>query len=152
MLRKVVLDSDVGEGEGPATSTRRKRRSKQKTRLHKRQRKDIGARRRRGNGPVHEYSKWLEMRRKDRDDIERNKIHIRTMANLLHSIMQVPKTSSSGDPVATSHTPPATGDFYDPFVTSKRTFRQAFQTSKMRRRKVMTKVPRRRTGTWLIRI
>jgi len=42
MLRKVVLDSDVGEGEGPATSTRRKRQSKQKTRLHKR--KNIGAR------------------------------------------------------------------------------------------------------------
>jgi hypothetical protein len=134
MLRKVVLESDtlvseVGEGEGPATSTRRHRQTKQQTRLHKRQRKDIGERRRRrrrGNGPVHEYSKWLEMRRKDRDDIERNRIHIRTMANLLHSIMQVPKSSSSVDPVATSHTPPAAGDIYDPFVTSKLTVRQAF--------------------------
>ena len=36
------------------------------------------------------------------------------MANLLHSIMQVPKSSSSGDPVATADTPPATGDIYDP--------------------------------------
>ena len=133
MLRKVVHDSDplvsdVGEGGGPATSTRRYRQTKQQTRLHKRQRKDIGARRRRrGNGPVHEYSKWLEMRRKDRDDIERNRIHIRTMANLLHNNMQVPKSSSSADPVATSHTPPppATGDIYDLFVTSKRTVRQA---------------------------
>ena len=126
ILRKVVLDSHVGEGEEPATSTPRKRQSKQKTRLHKRQRTEIGAMSRRGNGPVHEYSKWLEMRRKDRDDIERNKIHIRTMANLLHSIMQVPKSSSSVDTVATSHTPPATGDIYDPFVTSKLTVRQAF--------------------------
>ena len=81
---------------------RRHRQSKQKTRLHKRQRKV----RRNGPLPVHEYSKWLEMRRKDRDDIERNRIHIRTMANLLHSILQVPKSSSSADPVATPHTPP----------------------------------------------
>ena len=74
----------------------------------------------------------LEMRRKDRDDIERNKVHIRTMANLLHSIMQVPKSSSSADPVATSHTPPppAAGDIYDPIVTSKRTVRQAFSDIK----------------------
>ena len=122
MLRKVVIDldllvSDVGEGGGPATSTRRHRQSKQQTRLHKRQRKDTGARRRRGNGQVHEYSKWLEMRRKDRDDIEGNRIHIRTMANRLHSIMQVPKSSSSADPVATTHTPPppAAGDNNDPF-------------------------------------
>ena len=137
MLRKVVLDSDtllsdVGEGEWSATSTRRNRQSKQKTRLHKRQRKDIGARRRRrrGTGPVHEYSKWLEMRRKERDDIERNRIHIRTMANLLHSIMQVPKSSSSVDTVATVHTPPATSDIYDPFVTSKGIVGQTFSNIK----------------------
>jgi hypothetical protein len=69
------------------------------------------------------------MRRKDREDIEKNRIHIRKMANLLHSIMQVSKSSSSADPIATSHTPPppAAGDIYDPFVTSKRTVRQAFQ-------------------------
>ena len=42
--------------------------------------------------------------------------------------MQVPKSSSSADPVATSHTPPppVAGDIYNPFVTSKRTVRQAF--------------------------
>ena len=132
MLRKVVLDSDtllsdVRGGGGPANSTRSHRQSKQQTRLHKRQRTNIKMRRR-GNGPVHEYSKWLEMRRKDREDIEWNRIHIRTMANLLRSIMQVHKSSSSADPVATSHTPPppAAGDIYDPFVTSKRTVRQAF--------------------------
>jgi len=73
-------------------------------------------------------SKWLEMRRKDREDIERNRIHIRTMANLLHSIMQVSKSSSSADPVTTSHTPPppAAVDINDPFMTSKRPVRQAF--------------------------
>ena len=70
------------------------------------------------------------MRSKDRDDIERNRIDIRTMANL-HSIMQVPKSSSSADPVATFHTPPpAAVDIYDPFVTSKRTVRQAFSDIK----------------------
>jgi hypothetical protein len=69
------------------------------------------------------------MRRKDRDDIERNRIHIRTMANRLHSIMQVPKSSSSVDSVATPHTP-AAGDIYDPFVASKRTVQHAFSDIK----------------------
>ena len=56
------------------------------------------------------------------------------MANLLRSIMQVHKSSSSADPVATSHTPPppAAGDIYDQiFVTSKRTVRQAFPDIKV---------------------
>jgi hypothetical protein len=71
------------------------------------------------------------MRRKDRDDIERNRIHIRTMANILHSILEVPKSSSSADPVAKPQTPsPAVGDIYDPFVTSKRTVRHAFSDIK----------------------
>ena len=72
------------------------------------------------------------MRREDRDDIERNKIHIRTMANLLHSILQVPKSlSSSADPVETPHTPPpAVGDICDPFVTTKRPVRHAFSDIK----------------------
>jgi len=72
------------------------------------------------------------MRRKDREGIERNRIHIRTMANLLHSILQVPKSSSSADPVANPHTPPppAAGDIHGPFVTSKRTVRQAFSDIK----------------------
>jgi len=74
------------------------------------------------------------MRRKDVDDIESNKIHIRTMANLLHSILQVPKSlSSSSDPVATPHTPPpAVGDIYDTFVTTKRPVRHAFSDIKKR--------------------
>ena len=110
MLRKVVLDSDTllsDVGGGPVTSTRisnrrRHRQSKQQTRLHKRQRKV----RRNGPLPVHEYSKWLELRRNDREDIERNRIHIRTMAYLLHSMLQIPKSSSSADPVATpTHLP-----------------------------------------------
>ena len=93
------------------------------------------------------------MRRKDRDDIERNKIYIITMANLLHSILQVPNLLSSfADPVATPHTTPAVGDIYDPFVTTKRPVRHAFVTSKTRRRwKVMTEVGRR-TVTWLVRV
>jgi len=52
------------------------------------------------------------------------------MANLLHIIIQVPKSSSSVDPVATSHTPPAAGDIYDTFVTFKWTVRQAFSEIK----------------------
>ena len=97
------------------------------------------------------------MRRKDREDIERNRIHIRTMANLLHSIMQVPKSSSSADPVAISHTPPrpTAGDIYDPFATSKRPVRHAFPDIKHEEEveeKVMTEVRRGRTGTWLVRI
>jgi hypothetical protein len=71
------------------------------------------------------------MRRKDREDIERNRIHIRTTANLLHSILRAPKSSSSADPVATPHTPPvAAGDIYGPFVMSKRTVRHAFSDIK----------------------
>ena len=102
---------------------RRHRQSKQQTRLHKRQRKV----RRNGQLPGHEYSKWLQMRRNGREDIERNRMHIRTMANLLHSILQVPKSSSSADTVATPHTPPPTaGDIYGSFVTSKQTVRHAF--------------------------
>ena len=93
--------------------------------------------------------------RKARDDIERNKVRVRTIANLLHSILQVPKSSSSADPVAKPQIPsPAVGDIYDPFVTSKRTVRPAFTDIKDEEEvegKVMTKV-RRRTGTWLVRI
>ena len=134
MLRKVVLDSDTSSnvGGGPATSTlnpsrRRHRQSNQQTRVHKRQRKV----RRNGPLPVHEYSKWLEMRRKPRDDIERNRVHVRTIDNFLHSILQVPKSSSSADPVAKPQTPPpAVGDIYDPFVTSKRTVRHDFSDIK----------------------
>jgi hypothetical protein len=130
MLHKVVLDSDtvlsvVGGGTVSSTlisNRRRHRQSKQQTRLHKRQRNV----RTKGSLHVHEYSKWLEMRRNDREDIEWNRIHIRTVANLLHSILQVPKSSSSADPVATPHTPPpAAGDNYGPFVTSKQTDRHA---------------------------
>ena len=109
------------------SNRRRHRQSKQQTRLHKRQRKV----RRNGPLPVHEYSKWLEMRRNDREDIERNRIHIRTMVNLLHSILQVTESSSSADPVATPHTPtPAAGDIDGPFVTSKQTDRQALSDIK----------------------
>ena len=137
MLRIVVTDSDTlpsDVGGGPAIGTlnpnRRHRQSKQQTRLHKRQRKTAG--KEKGNGPLpeHGYSKWLEMRRKDRDDIERNRIQIRTIANLVHSILQVPKSSSSADSVAAPQTPPALGDIYDPFVTSKPTVRHAFSDIK----------------------
>ena len=55
------------------------------------------------------------MRRKDRDEIVRNGIHIRTIDNLLHYILQVPK--SSADLVAAPQTP-AVGDIYDPYVLS----------------------------------
>jgi len=73
------------------------------------------------------------------DDIEWNRIHIKTIANLLHSILQVPKSSSSADSVAAPQTPPAVRDIYDPSVTSKRNVRHAlmelplFQTSKTSR-------------------
>ena len=71
------------------------------------------------------------MRRNDREDIERNRIHIRTMANLLHSIMQVPKSSSSADPVTTPHTPPpAAVDIYGSFVRPKQTDRYAMSDIK----------------------
>jgi hypothetical protein len=102
----------------------------------------------------------VEMRKKDRDDIERNRIHIRTIANLLHSILQVPKSSSSVDSVAVSQTPPAVGDIYETFVTSKLTVRNtlmetpAFSDMKDEEDvegKVMTEVWRR-TETWLVRI
>ena len=158
MLRNVVIDSDTlpsDVGGGPAIGTlnpnRRHRQSKQQTRLHKRQRKTAG--KEKGNGPLpeHGYSKWLEMRRKDRDDIEGKRIEIRTIANLVHSILQVPKSSSSADSVVAPQTTPAVGDIYDPFVSSKPTVRHVFQTSKTRRGKMMT-VVRRRTETWLDRM
>jgi len=131
MLSKAVIDaekspSDVGRELATSTLNRNRRRhrqSKQQTRLNKRPRKTTGKAKRNGPLPLHGYSKWLEMRRKDRDDIEKNEIHIRTIANLLHNNMQVPKSSSSADPVAAPQTPPAVRDIYDPFVTSKRTVR-----------------------------
>ena len=53
------------------------------------------------------------------------------MANLLHSIMQVPKSSSSADPVTTPHTPPpAACDIYGSFVTPKQTDRYSMSDIK----------------------
>ena len=71
------------------------------------------------------------MRWNDKEDIERNRIHIRIMANLLHSILQVPKSSSSADPFATPLIPlPAAGDNYGSFVTSKQTDRHTLSDIK----------------------
>ena len=102
----------------------------------------------------------VEMRKKDRDDIERNRIHIRTIANLLHSILQVPKSSSSVDSVAVSQTPPAVGDIYETFVTSKLTVRNTLMEtpafSDIKDEKDVEGESgdgvRRRTVTWVIRI
>ena len=112
MLRKVVLDSyklppDVGGEPATITLNRNRRRHgqyKQQThveiyrRLNKRKRKTAGKWKKRNGAtllPVHEYSKWLEMRRRDRNDIVRKRILIRTIANLLLDIMQVPKCLST---------------------------------------------------------
>ena len=38
------------------------------------------------------YAKWLEIRKKDRDDIDNNENKIRTIADIFQSIIQLPAT------------------------------------------------------------
>jgi len=42
--------------------------------------------------PHYKYAKWLEMRKKDRDDIEKNRNQNRAIASFLQSLIQLPAT------------------------------------------------------------
>ena len=110
MLRKIILDSDKSysssstEAGGKPTkkSLKRKRRRLPKKRVKSKRRfnKKIKTMRKtikRKKKPLqhYKYAKCLEMRKRDRDDIDKNKNQIRAIASFLQSLTQLlatPKT------------------------------------------------------------